>query len=232
MDETVAGDVLDRLADRPLHPKLVDRAHRPDAQAVLADELAFALVELTRADECEARALDGGRGPGAALEPGAAEPERGGEHHAVHVAGGRRLRTVEIAVRVDPEDTARPVSRREASERAERDGVVAAEHKRKLTVLAGAANDAGYALTRLHDRAEEASALIALVGCLGDRDRHVPEVDHLAPERREPLRKPGVADRRGAHVDASAPGTEVDRRTDDRDGLHKRRLTGSKAAPG
>ena len=69
-----------------LHPELVDRAHRPDAQAVLPDELALALVELTRADERDARPVDRRRRPGVALEPGAGQTERRREHHAVHVA--------------------------------------------------------------------------------------------------------------------------------------------------
>ena len=38
----------------------------------------------------------------------------------------------EIAVRVDPDDAARPVHGRHADERAERDRVVAPEHEREL----------------------------------------------------------------------------------------------------
>src|SRR4029450_9875872 len=122
--------------------------------------------------------------------------------------------------------------RREASERAERDGVVAAEHEWELPILARSADDGGDALTRLLDRAEETGLLVALVGRLGDRHRQVPEVDHLAPERREAFGEARVPDRGGSHVDASASCAEVERRTDHRDGLHWRGLTGSKAAPG
>ena len=217
--------MLEGLADRALHPELVDRAHRPDAQAVLTDELALAPVELARADKREARALDRGRWPGVTLECAAAEPEGGGEHHAVHVPGGRRLRTVEIAVRVEPEHTARPVRGREASERAERGRVVPAKYKRELPFLQRAADHAGDALAGLLDRAEETRALVPLVGRLGDRHRHVAVVDHLAPERAEPLGETGVADRGRAHVDATAARTEVERRTDHRDRLHTGRLT-------
>ena len=49
---------------------------------------------------------------------------------------------------------------------------------------------------------------------LGHRDEHVPPVDARAAEALDPLLEPGVADRRGAHVDAAAAGPQVQRGSD------------------
>jgi hypothetical protein len=48
----------------------------------------------------------------------------------------------------------------------------------------------------------------------------------VAGQCREPLRETGIANRRGAHVDAAAARAEVERRTDHRHRFHKRRLSG------
>jgi hypothetical protein len=110
--------------------------------------------------------------------------------------------------------------------------VVAAEDERELVGLARALDDAGDALARCLDLAEEAGALVPLLGRLGDVGRDVAAVDDLQIERREPLREPRVANRGRPHVDTAATCAEVERRADHCDGLHKRRLTGSQAEPG
>src|SRR5437588_11026182 len=72
----VARDVLERLAEDALDPQTIDMAHRPDAQAVLADELALARIERAGADDRDARAVGGRHRPGLPLELGTGEAER------------------------------------------------------------------------------------------------------------------------------------------------------------
>src|SRR6185437_5591719 len=75
----------------------------------------------------------------------------------------------------------------------------------------------GDPLARVHDRAEIPGGRRALVGRLRDRREDVAPVVDLAPEGADPRLEPRVADRRGPHVDAAAPGAEIEPGTDDGD---------------
>ena len=133
--EAWAGDLCQRLADRPLDPDPVDVAHRVRADAELSNPLALAHVERPQPDECDAARLDRRQGPHLAREAAVREAERRGERHPVHVAGRRGLGRVQVAVRVEPEHAADAAGTREPAERSERDGVVATEHERQRPLL-------------------------------------------------------------------------------------------------
>ena len=79
------------------------------------DQPSLAVVERRDiADERDAPRVDGGERPELARERLSAPAERGRERHAVDVAARRRLRRVQVAVRVEPED-ARPARARTPS---------------------------------------------------------------------------------------------------------------------
>ena len=142
----------ERLAHARLDPDPVDLAHREDLRVELLQQLALALVERAHADERELPGLDRRQLPVVVGERVAGEAERRREHHAVHVSTRRRLGSVEVAVRVDPDDAARAVHRRHADERAERDRVVAAEHERQLVRPPRVGDELRHAIAELEDR--------------------------------------------------------------------------------
>ena len=80
------------------------------------------------------------------------------------------------------------------------------------------------ALADLHDRREVAGRGIADVGRLGHRRADVAPVGDLAAELADARLELRVADRRRPHVDAAAPGPEIEPGADDRDGLALVRL--------
>src|SRR5581483_9858957 len=112
-------DLLERMRHRVLDPVPIDLAHREDRHAELAQERALAGVERADADESDARRFDGRQLPAVALERLAAEAERSREHHPVDVPRRARLRSVDVAVRVQPEDAAEAEDTRKTGERAE-----------------------------------------------------------------------------------------------------------------
>ena len=124
------------------------------------------------------------------------------------------------------------VHRREASERAERDRVVAAEderHRARVRHLGDARRDQ---LARVVDLGEEARSLVPERGRLRHGRLDVPLVAHRVPETDEALLEPRVPDRRRPHVDAAPPLPEVERRADDRDlrlRAHAQNLTATAA---
>ena len=127
------------------------------------------------------------------------------------------LGRVDVAVRVDPEHAAGAVHRRKAAERAERDGVVAAEHERDRAgarLLDHLRRDPGAG--RL-DLGQEPRPLVLHRRRLRHRGLDVPVVAHRVAEAREALLEPGVADGRRPHVDAAPALPEVERRADDGD---------------
>jgi hypothetical protein len=143
--------------------------------------------------------------------------ERGGQRHPVDVAAGRGLRRVEVAVGIDPQHGAGPAGGgREAAEGAQRDRVVAAEHDRQAPLPHRVADAPGDALAGAAYLRQEARPRIAARRRLGHGGLDVAPVRAVAPERGQPLLETRVADRRRAHVDAAAAGTEVERCTDDR----------------
>ena len=134
----------------------------------------------------------------------------------MHVAARRRLGRVQVAVRVDPDDAARPVRRRHADERPERDRVVAAEHERRRAgarVRAATSFATWSHSSRICGRKRARSSPDAVDSATGAST--LPRSLGLdAERRREMLRQPGVADRRRPHVDAAPAGAEVERGAD------------------
>ena len=215
--EAGAGDLRQRLADRPLDPDPVDVAHRVRADAELANPLALALVERPQADERDAARVDRRQRPHVAREAAVRETERGGERHPVHVAGGGGLGRVQVAVRVEPEHAADAAGAREPAERSQRDGVVAAEHERQRVLLERERDEPGDAAARRLDLRQVARAGVRLLRRLQHGGLDVAPVEDVVADRVEPVVEPRVADRGRAHVDAAAAGAEVERGADDRD---------------
>ena len=104
--------------------------------------------------------------------------------------------------------------------------MVAAEHEREAFGFPRAAHGGGDALTGAFDLGEKSRARVAFLRCFGDLRRDVAVVDHLAPERREPVGETGIADRGGTHVDAAASRAEVEGSADDRNGFHGEEANG------
>jgi hypothetical protein len=119
-------------------------------------------------------------------------------------------------VGVDPHDAARAAARpRHADQRAEGARVVAAENERHRPTCCGLRNEHCQPIAEVEDLLEIPGALVALRGRLHDRRDDVADVDDAHPELLgELLVEPGVADRGRTHVDAAAPGSEVERRAD------------------
>ena len=219
VDEPVAGNVLERFSQHGLDPEPVDIAHRVHARVELGEQVALPVVELAHTYERDAGRIDRGQLKSLTFELGAREPERDGQRHSVDVSGRRGLGTVEVAVRVEPEDPAGPLCAREPAERSERDGVVAAEHEGQSVALHRAHDQVGDPRTRLLDLREEAHPLVSDGAGLGDGRPDVAPVLTAPPESLYPRLQPRVPDRRGAHVDAAPAGSEIERGADHRDPL-------------
>ena len=208
VQEGRAVQVLQRLAHRALETVAVDVAHREHLHPEPPDQFSLRRVERAHTDECDP--LERRRRPGLAREHVAGGAERGGERHPVHVAGGRALGQVEIAVRVDPQHSARAVHVRHPAERADRDRVVATQHERHEPAATRVPDERCDALARAHDRLEVARPRIPDLRRLGKARVHVAPVDAVAAETRDPLLKACVPDRGGTHVDAAAARAEVE----------------------
>ena len=78
--------MIERLPHGALDADPVDVADREHLRIQPAQQVAFALVERAHAEERDAGAFDRRHAP-AVREGVAAEPQRRGEDHAVHVAG-------------------------------------------------------------------------------------------------------------------------------------------------
>ena len=121
-------------------------------------------------------------------------------------------------MRVDPHDAARAMRLRHPDERAERDGVVAAEHERQRAAAGRSRDELREAVAEVEDLAEVAGVLVAHVRRLDDRRDDVAAVgDAHAELVRELLLEARVADRGRAHVDAAPPRAQVERGADDGD---------------
>ena len=107
--------------------------------------------------------------------------------------------------------------RREAAERPERDGVIAAEHERNRARARLLDDLRGDPLARRLDLRKKARALVAERRRLGHGRLDVPVVANRVAEALEPLLEARVANRRRPHVDAAPALPEVERRADDRD---------------
>src|SRR3984893_13927002 len=97
--------------------------------------------------------------------------------------------------------------------------MVAAEHDRQRPLRERALDEVRDVPARALDLLQEAGVRVALVRCLGDRALDVAPVHRLVAKADEPLGDPGVANRRRAHVDASAPRAETGRGAAPRDAL-------------
>jgi hypothetical protein len=218
VEEGGAGRVRERLAHARLDADPVDLAHREDLRVELAEQLPLAVVERADADERELPRLHRRQLPAVAPERLPAEPERGCQHHPVHVAGRRGVGRVQVAVCVDPDDAAGTAHLRHPDERAERDGMVAAEDERERAASRRRGDEARDLLADVEDLVEEARVLAADRFRLDDRRAHVSLVgDRDAELLRQVLLELRVADRRRAHVDAAPARAEVERRADHRD---------------
>jgi hypothetical protein len=120
-------------------------------------------------------------------------------------------------VGVDPEDPARPELAGEATERAEGDRVVAAEHEGSRLLADGSGDELRDAPARRLHRGEVADGLIAALDGLGDGRLDVAPVGRVDLQLVQPGLEARVADRRRAHVDAAPRLAEVEPRADDRD---------------
>ena len=163
--------------------------------------------------------IDRRRRPRSALERRPAEAEHGREHHPVDVAGRRGLRRVQVAVRVEPEDAAAAVRRRQATDRADGHRVVAAEHERHRARLGGAPHERRNPFARAQHGQQVARVRLADLGCFGDSGLDVAPVLDSSPDLREPRVETCVPDRRRSHVDAATSLSEVERRADHGDRL-------------
>ena len=117
-------------------------------------------------------------------------------------------------MRVDPDRPTGPVHLAEPSERAERDRMVTAEHKRDECVSRRLGNELGDVPTRLLDLRQEAGVLVDDGSRLGHSRAHVSAIDVLVAELGNARGKAGVPNRRRTHVNAAAPGAEVERGAD------------------
>ena len=137
----------------------------------------------------------------------------------MHVPARARLGPVEIAVGVDPEDTARAPRASETAERPERDGVIAAQYERQEPLLAGAHDEIRDPFAARLDLVQKADALAADRDRFGHRRLDVSPVHRAPADPGEPSLQARVADRRRPHVDAAAASAEIERRADHGDRL-------------
>ena len=129
MHEAGAGDVVERLADRPLDADPVDLAHRVDADA-MPRAGALGRVERPDADERDAVGVDGGERPRSLSNAPPTSPSAAASTIPWTFPLGEVSGRVQVAVRVDPEDAADLADGGETAERPQADRVVAAEHER------------------------------------------------------------------------------------------------------
>ena len=107
----------------------------------------------------------------------------------------------------------------EAAQRAEGDGMVAAEHERQRAGADRLPHEQRNLRTGGEDLGQVARSLVVHRGRLRLGRLDVPEVPDVVTQRDEPFLEIRVAKGGGAHVDPAAPLTEVERGADDRDGL-------------
>ena len=217
MNEGGAVGTRQRIADDRFEPAPVDLAHREDAQTEpRMSSRSPASSDRTPTSDDAAGSSDG-QGPGVAREAVRDPPERRRQRHAVDVAA--RVVSGVFRSPCASSQSAAPGPWTDAmpAERAERDGVVAAEHERevrprRLRVATRAATPSQVSMIS----AEEARPCVARSSGLGSGGATLPRSRALEPELVDPLAEPCVADRRRAHVDTAAPCAEVERGADDR----------------
>src|SRR5438034_7430104 len=215
MHEAGAGHMRQRLPDGTLDAETVDVAHREDARVELLQQLALALVERADADERDAARHERGQLPAVALEPLSRTAQRGGQDHPVDISARARLRAVQVAVRVEPEDAARAVDAAQAPERAQRDRVVAAEDDRDRPAPGRLRDEVGDVTAGFLDLGQEPRVLVTGLDRLGDRRADVAPVVVGVAEALDPPVEPGIAGCRWPHVDAAPARAEIESGADD-----------------
>ena len=115
------------------------------------------------------------------------QAEQRGQRHAVHVAGGRGLRRVDVGVGIDPEHAdllaLAAVELGHAGDRAGGQRVVAAQHQRRHALFQGLDHRLGGAGAGLGDFLQIARVFVAEALGLGDLHADVAAVGDLVAER-------------------------------------------------
>ena len=217
VDEALSGDVVERLAHRPLDADPVDLAHREHPHSGLAQELPLAGVRLPQPEQRDASRIQRRQRPGVARERVAGDAQRRRERHPVHVPTRARLGRVDVRMGVDPEGSPDAVHAGEAAESSERDRVVAAENEGRrsgVRLLDHLGGDAGAGLL---DLGQEPRALVMQRRRFGHGRLDVAVVSHGVAEAHQTLLEPRITDRRRPHVHAAAALPEVECGPDHRD---------------
>src|SRR5688500_1476763 len=145
------------------------------------------------------------------------ETARDRERHPVDIPGGRRVRCVDVAMRIDPDDAGPASTAGDARERPDRHRVIAADDERERP----AALDPPHALGKRLDDADDLArvARTVVLGLALDPIGHlkVAVVLDRVTECLEAPAQPRIPDRRGSHIDAAPASAEVHRDADDLD---------------
>ena len=180
-----------------------------------ADVLPFRRIHIADSDEHGILRRDLGRIPEDVAELFRAETEQRCERHAVHVAGRRCVRRVDVGVRVDPENAdllvLPPVELRDTGDRSCGERVVSAEHERRTAFFKRLHNGFRGAGASVGNLLEIAGVHIAKGLRLGNLDADIAAVDDLVPQGLKPCFEPGDTHGGWAHVDAAAAGPQVQR---------------------
>src|SRR5260221_1208131 len=121
-------DALDRITRDGVHATPVDVGHRVDMHAGRTQEHPLARVEVTRADDGDALWLDVRAFPGGVHQARIALARQSRQDHAMHIATGGGFGRVEVAVGIKPDDANRAARPRRATDRAQRDAVIAPQN--------------------------------------------------------------------------------------------------------
>ena len=216
MDAARTLEALDRLTHAGRHPALIDLTHREHADAKIADGLALARIQRAGAEEHHTFWLHGPRTP---IEPRAevSFAEQRSYWHAVHIATRRRGRSVDVAVRIDPQHADVAPRIEQARDRTHRDRVIAAQDQREVPQP----GDLAHALAELDarglDQIIELGARVADRAALRHRDGDIAVIGHAQAHLQQPVLEPGVADRVRPHVHTAPSGAEVHGHADDAD---------------
>ncbi len=150
-----------------------------------------------------------------------AQAEQRGQRHAVHVARGRGLRGIDVGVGIDPDNAdllvLAAVELGDTRDGTSREGMVATQHQRGHTVAEGTDDGTRGLVAGFGDLVEKTGMYVAGAAGFGNFYGHIAAVGDLVAERFEPRFQTGDAYCRGAHVDSSPAGAEVERDADDTD---------------
>ncbi len=213
----VARDRQGLLDDR-CDSASIDVLHGEHVRAGGAKDLLLARVEIAYPDEHGVLRSDLRREAADARQFRGLGPEQRRQRHAVDVAAVRRGRRVDVAVRVDPDQSERfvfaPHELRGRRDRSRGEAVIAAEHDRQRALLQGGERRLVQLFADARDFADVLLLRIAERLDFRDGRDEVAFVDDGHSERGEPLRQSGDAKRGRSHVDAAPVAAEVERDAD------------------